>query len=133
LGPGEAIRGVAEVAADLHFPEIVGAVAELDVDVVLDGKLVCWNEGRDDFAALQRRLHPSDTRVRPRPRLCARWCPGVRHPDVVVGGLLERAPMVVGFQRVMRLLVSRSKWRTTADDGDGGSVVGSAAVRAPRG
>jgi ATP-dependent DNA ligase len=30
---------------------------------VLDGELVCWNEGRVDFAALQRRLHPSDTRA----------------------------------------------------------------------
>jgi ATP-dependent DNA ligase len=46
-----------------YFPEIVGAVAELDVDVVLNGELVCWNEGRVDFAALQRRLHPSDTRA----------------------------------------------------------------------
>jgi ATP-dependent DNA ligase len=36
-----------------YFPEIVDAVAELDVDVVLDGELVCWNHGRVDFAALQ--------------------------------------------------------------------------------
>jgi ATP-dependent DNA ligase len=43
-----------------YFPEIVAAVAELDVDVVLDGELVCWNEGRVDFAALQRRLHSAD-------------------------------------------------------------------------
>jgi ATP-dependent DNA ligase len=45
------------------LPEIVDAVAELDVDVVLDGELVCWNEGRGDFAALQRRLHPSQARA----------------------------------------------------------------------
>jgi hypothetical protein len=31
--------------------------------VVLDGELVCWNEGRVDFAALQRRLHPSQARA----------------------------------------------------------------------
>jgi hypothetical protein len=31
--------------------------------------------------------------------------PGVRRPDVVVGGLLEGAPTVMGFQRAMRLLV----------------------------
>jgi ATP-dependent DNA ligase len=46
-----------------YFPEIVDAVAELDVDVALDGELVLWNEGRIDFAALQRRLHPSQART----------------------------------------------------------------------
>jgi ATP-dependent DNA ligase len=46
-----------------YFPEIVAAVAELDVDVALDGELVLWNEGRIDFAALQRRLHPSQARA----------------------------------------------------------------------
>jgi ATP-dependent DNA ligase len=46
-----------------YFPEIVGAVADLDVDVVLDGELVCWNEGRVDFAALQRRLHAGPART----------------------------------------------------------------------
>jgi hypothetical protein len=46
-----------------YFPEIAEAVAELGIDVVLDGELVCWNEGRIDFAALQRRLHPSHTRA----------------------------------------------------------------------
>jgi ATP-dependent DNA ligase len=46
-----------------YFPEIMAAVGELDVDVVLDGELVCWNEGRIDFAALQQRLHPSHRRA----------------------------------------------------------------------
>ncbi|TWF77101.1 ATP dependent DNA ligase-like protein [Pseudonocardia hierapolitana] len=46
-----------------YFPEIVDAVAELGGDVVLDGELVCWNEGRVDVAALQRRLHPSQARA----------------------------------------------------------------------
>lgn len=46
-----------------YFPEVIDAVAELDVDVVLDGELVCWNQGRIDFAALQRRLHPSSHRA----------------------------------------------------------------------
>jgi ATP-dependent DNA ligase len=30
---------------------------------VLDGELVVWHEGRTDFAALQRRLHPSQARA----------------------------------------------------------------------
>jgi ATP-dependent DNA ligase len=30
---------------------------------VLDGELVCWNEGRIDFAADQGRLRPSHTRA----------------------------------------------------------------------
>ncbi|NMH78644.1 hypothetical protein HF577_16345 [Pseudonocardia xinjiangensis] len=47
-----------------YFPEIVCAVSELDVDVVLDGELVLWHEGRMDFAALQGRLHPADSRAR---------------------------------------------------------------------
>ncbi len=46
-----------------YFPEIAAAVCELDVDVALDGELVCWNEGRIDFAALQQRLHPSQRRA----------------------------------------------------------------------
>jgi ATP-dependent DNA ligase len=46
------------------LPEIVTAVAELDRDVVLDGELVLWHEGRLDFDALQRRLHPADARAR---------------------------------------------------------------------
>lgn len=47
-----------------YFPEIAAAVGELDVDVALDGELVVWNEGRTDFSALQRRLHPSRARAR---------------------------------------------------------------------
>jgi ATP-dependent DNA ligase len=47
-----------------YFPEIVSAVSELDVDVVLDGELILWHEGRMDFTALQRRLHPADSRTR---------------------------------------------------------------------
>src|SRR3954453_6276686 len=47
-----------------YFPEIVCAVSELDVGVVLDGELVLWHEGRTDFTALQGRLHPGDSRTR---------------------------------------------------------------------
>jgi ATP-dependent DNA ligase len=47
-----------------YFPEIVSAISELDVDVVLDGELVLWHEGRMDFAALQGRLHPADSQTR---------------------------------------------------------------------
>src|SRR5690349_5691836 len=42
-----------------YFPEIVAAVAALGEDVVLDGELVVWQQGRLDFAALQQRLQPS--------------------------------------------------------------------------
>ncbi|MFR9802545.1 RNA ligase family protein [Pseudonocardia sp. RS010] len=45
-----------------YFPEIVAAVAELGHDVVLDGELVVWHQGRLDFTALQQRLHPSASR-----------------------------------------------------------------------
>jgi ATP-dependent DNA ligase len=38
------------------FPEIVAAVSQLRRDVVLDGELVLWRNGRLDFTALQRRL-----------------------------------------------------------------------------
>jgi ATP-dependent DNA ligase len=47
-----------------YFPEIVSAISELDVEVVLDGELVLWHEGRMDFIALQGRLHPADSRAR---------------------------------------------------------------------
>lgn len=47
-----------------YFPEIVAALGQLDVEVVLDGELVLWREGRVDFAALQRRLHPAASRAR---------------------------------------------------------------------
>ena len=47
-----------------YFPEIVAAVDQLGVSVVLDGELVICHDGRLDFAALQRRLHPSAARVR---------------------------------------------------------------------
>jgi hypothetical protein len=46
-----------------YFPEIVSALEELDVNVVLDGELVLWTEGRTDFAALQRRLYPGASRA----------------------------------------------------------------------
>ena len=46
-----------------YFPEIVAAVAALDADVVLDGELVVWREGRLDFTALQLRLHPAASRA----------------------------------------------------------------------
>ncbi len=42
-----------------YFPEIVAAVAELGEDVVLDGELVVWQQGRLDFLVLQERLQPS--------------------------------------------------------------------------
>jgi ATP-dependent DNA ligase len=47
-----------------YFPEIAGAVSELDREVVVDGELVVWHEGRLDFAALQQRIHPADARAR---------------------------------------------------------------------
>jgi ATP-dependent DNA ligase len=47
-----------------YFPEIVAALSQLDVDVVLDGELVLWHHGRLDFAALQHRLHPAQSRAR---------------------------------------------------------------------
>jgi ATP-dependent DNA ligase len=47
-----------------YFPEIVAAVATMDLDVVLDGELVVCREGRLDFAALQLRLHPAASRAR---------------------------------------------------------------------
>jgi ATP-dependent DNA ligase len=47
-----------------YFPEIAAALAELDVEVVLDGELVLWREGRLDFAALQQRLYPAASRAR---------------------------------------------------------------------
>jgi len=46
------------------FPEIAGAAACLPPAVVLDGELVVWRHGRVDFAALQRRIHPSAKRAR---------------------------------------------------------------------
>jgi ATP-dependent DNA ligase len=46
-----------------YFPEIAAAVGALDVDVVLDGELVLWRDGRLDFAALQQRLHPAASRA----------------------------------------------------------------------
>ncbi|GAA4692496.1 ATP-dependent DNA ligase [Pseudonocardia yuanmonensis] len=42
-----------------YFPEIVAAVAALGEDVVLDGELVIWQQGRLAFDALQDRIHPS--------------------------------------------------------------------------
>lgn len=42
-----------------YFPETVAAVAELGEDVVLDGELVVWQQGRLDFLALQERLELS--------------------------------------------------------------------------
>lgn len=48
----------------LYFPEIVAALRQLDVEVVLDGELVLWRNGRLDFAGLQQRLHPAESRVR---------------------------------------------------------------------
>jgi len=47
-----------------YFPEVAAAVAELDRDVVLDGELVVWRQGRLDFAALQQRLHPAAATAR---------------------------------------------------------------------
>jgi ATP-dependent DNA ligase len=47
-----------------YFPEIAKAVSELDREVVVDGELVVWREGRLDFAALQQRIHPADARAR---------------------------------------------------------------------
>ena len=43
-----------------YFPEITGAIAEqLPEGTVIDGELVIWRQGRLDFTALQRRIHPS--------------------------------------------------------------------------
>ena len=39
-------------------------MSELDREVVVDGELVVWHEGRLDFAALQQRIHPADARAR---------------------------------------------------------------------
>ncbi|WP_433559210.1 ATP-dependent DNA ligase [Pseudonocardia xinjiangensis] len=47
-----------------YFPEIISALAEFGVDVVLDGELVLWRQGRLDFGVLQRRLHPATSHVR---------------------------------------------------------------------
>jgi ATP-dependent DNA ligase len=49
-----------------YFPEIVAALRQLGVEVVLDGELVLWRKGRLDFAALQQRLHPAESRTRTR-------------------------------------------------------------------
>ena len=46
-----------------YFPEIAAAVGGLDVDLVLDGEVVLWHEARLDFAALQLRLHPAESRA----------------------------------------------------------------------
>jgi ATP-dependent DNA ligase len=43
-----------------YFPEVVaGIVDQLPWGTVLDGELVVYRDGRLDFAALQRRIHPS--------------------------------------------------------------------------
>ena len=42
-----------------HFPEVVDAVGQLRAEVVLDGELVLWRDGRLNFEALQRRLTPT--------------------------------------------------------------------------
>ena len=47
-----------------YFPEILTALSELPVGVVLDGELVICRDGRLDFAALQQRIHPSASRAR---------------------------------------------------------------------
>lgn len=41
------------------FPEITDAISKLQHDLVLDGELVLWRNGRLDFSALQRRLTAS--------------------------------------------------------------------------
>ena len=46
-----------------YFPEVVDAVGCLGTDVVLDGELVVWRQGRLDFAALQARIHPARKRA----------------------------------------------------------------------
>jgi ATP-dependent DNA ligase len=40
----------------LYFPDVVDALATSFRDVVLDGELVVYRDGRPDFTALQRRL-----------------------------------------------------------------------------
>jgi ATP-dependent DNA ligase len=43
-----------------YFPEITAAlIAQVPDGTVLDGELVIWRDGRFDFTALQRRIHPS--------------------------------------------------------------------------
>ena len=42
-----------------YFPEVVAAGRLLPPELVLDGELVVPTGGGVDFAALQRRLHPS--------------------------------------------------------------------------
>jgi ATP-dependent DNA ligase len=46
-----------------YFPELVEAAAILPAGTVLDGELVIPADGGADFAALQRRIHPSERRV----------------------------------------------------------------------
>ena len=47
-----------------YFPEIAAAVSALDFDVVVDGELTLWHHGRLDFAALQQRIHPAESRAK---------------------------------------------------------------------
>jgi ATP-dependent DNA ligase len=64
-GPGRAVlQSRQQRPLTRYFPEIAGAVSELDREVVDDGELVVWHEGRLDFAALQQRIHPADARAR---------------------------------------------------------------------
>lgn len=48
-----------------YFPEVAAALAELHAaSAVLDGEIVLWRNGKLDFTALQRRLHPAEGRAR---------------------------------------------------------------------
>ena len=48
-----------------YFPELVAAAtAELPERCVIDGEIVIATENGLDFAALQQRIHPADSRVR---------------------------------------------------------------------
>jgi ATP-dependent DNA ligase len=51
-----------------QFPEVVDAVGQLHAEVVLDGELVLWVDGRLNFDALQRRLTPPRQRRDRSPR-----------------------------------------------------------------
>jgi ATP-dependent DNA ligase len=68
-----------------YFPEVAAAVGALDVDVVFDGELVLWHHGRLDFAGLQQRIHPAESRA----EALARSMPA----SYVVFDLLEVAGM----------------------------------------
>ena len=47
-----------------YFPEVVGALAQLDADFILDGELAVPVGDSLDFDAIQQRLHPAESRIK---------------------------------------------------------------------